>query len=191
VIPLRQIAGFARDAWRHPKVKRAGLAAGILVLADLLILAGFWLPAALSHHRLESAIEARRSAKLAAARALETAQSYDRLSHRSEALEAKWKTPVTQSGLVESLTRSAARHGLKVLSQDFDVKSLPGGGRAYEQNLSLSGDYTSLRRFLSGLEDLPTLTVVEQARLEREGAAGGKVRAVLVLLTYQKTAGGA
>ncbi len=190
MIPFRPLGGFILDAWKHPKVRRAAWAALAFALVDFLILAAFWMPAAWGHHRLKNAIDDYRSAKLEAAHAKETVESYDRLSRLSQTLETKWKTPVTQSGLVESLTRSAAKYRLKVLSQDFEVKSLAGSGTAFEQNLSLSGDYTSLRRFLDGLEDLPTLTVVRQARLDREGGAGGRVRATLLLLTYQKNQGG-
>jgi hypothetical protein len=191
MIPLRQLGGFFRDAWKHPKVRRASGAALAFAGVDLLILAAFWMPAAWEHHRLEKALEDDRNAKLEASQAREFVLGYVRLSRLAEILEAKWKTPVTQAGLVESLTRTAALHRLKVLSQDFDEKSLPEGGTALEQNLSLSGDYASLREFLGSLESLPTLTVVSQARLERVGSSGGKVQATLLLLTYQKSPGGA
>ncbi len=191
MIPLELLVGFLGDSWKHPKIRRAGWAALTAALADFAILAAFWAPAAWSRHQLEKAIDANRSARLEAARTLQTAEAYSRLSRLAGVLEAKWNTPATQAGLVESVTRSASRHRLKVLSQDFDVKSLPEGGTAFEQNLSLSGDYPCLREFLDGLEDLPTLTLVRQARLEREGTGAIQVRAVLELWTYQKTPGGA
>ncbi len=191
MISVRLLGGFILDAWKHRKVRRAAWAALAFALADFLILVFFWMPAAWGHHQLEKAIGDNRSARLEAAHARETTEAYERLSRLAGALEIKWKTPVTQAGLVESLTRSAARHRLRILSQDFEVKSLPEGGMAFEQNLSLAGDYASLREFLGGLDGLPTLTVVSQARLEREGAAGGEVRANLLLLTYQKSSGGA
>ncbi len=191
MIPIRPLAGFLKDSWKHPKVRRAGWAALAAALADFMALAAFWAPAAWSHCQLERAIDADRSTRREAARTLQTAQAYSRFSSLSGDLEAKWNTPVTQAGLVESLTRSAARHHLRVLSQDFNVKSLPEGGTAFEQNLSLSGDYAAIREFLGGLEDLPCLTLVRQARLEREGTGSAEVRAVLELWTYEKTAGGA
>lgn len=189
--PLKPLIGFLKDSWKHPKIRRAGWTALAAAGVDLLVLAFFWIPAAWGHHQMEQAIEGERHARIQAAQAAETAQAYDQLSRRAALLEAKWRTPVTQAGLVESLTQSAARHRLKVLSQDFDVKNLPDGGTAFEQNFSVSGDYPSLRRFLDGLENLPTLTVVRQARLEREGPVGSRVRAVLGLWTYQKKLGGA
>lgn len=190
MIPVRLFGGYLQDAWKHPKLQRAALAASVFAFLDLLILVVFWMPAAWGHYQLEKAIEENRSARLKAAHSREAVESYARLSHLAGIFEDKWKTPVTQAGLVESLTRSATRHRLRVLSQNFDVKNLPDGGMVFEQNLSLSGNYESLRDFLGGLDDLPNLTVVRQARLEREGEAGAKVRATLLVLTYQKSPGG-
>lgn len=188
--PLRTVIGVGKEAWRHPKVQRAAWAALAAALLDLVVLAFFWMPSALSHRNLEKAVDDHRAARLEAERSLETAQAFDRLSRRAKLLESKWETPVTQAGLVESLTRAAAKRRLKVLSQDFGLKSLPGGGKAVEQNLSLGGDYPGLRGFLDDLDNLPTLTVVRQARLERVGSGGGAVRATLFLSTYQKSPSG-
>jgi hypothetical protein len=185
--PLLAFPVFFRYALLHPKVKRAALAASFFLVLDLVLLAVFWGPAAFRYYRLEKGIEDFRQAEKTTQQAREEAQLYGQLVKRVKVLESKWDTAVTQSGLIKSLTKLSAKNGLKVVSQDFDVAAARGGGRSFKQNLALVGTYTSLRRFLEDLENLPTLTVVQQARLERVGEAGGQVRAILQLCTYTQS----
>jgi hypothetical protein len=183
------LLGFCRYTLLHPKVKKAAWAACLCLVLDLLVLALFWGPVAFQHHRLEKGIRDYRRAEREARQAVENSQQYEQLVKRAASLEAKWETPVTQSELIESLTRLSSKNGLKVISQDFDVTPGKGGGQSFRQNLALAGSYASLRHFLAGLENLPSLTVVETARLEREGLAGSEVRASLQLSTFTKFPG--
>jgi hypothetical protein len=183
------LLGFCRYALLQPKVKRAAWAACLWLALDLLVLALFWGPAAFQHYRLEKGIQDYRRAEREARQAAENSQQYGELVKRAAGLEAKWETPVTQAGLIESLTRLSAKNGLRVVSQDFDVPPAKGGGQSFRQNLALEGSYASLRHFLAGLEILPSLTVVEQSRLEREGEDASRVRASLQLSTFTKSPG--
>jgi Tfp pilus assembly protein PilO len=183
------LLSFCRYALLHPKVKRAAWAACLLLALDLLVLALFWGPIAFQHYRLEKGIRDYRRAEREARQAQENSRQYEQLVKRAGSLEAKWETPVTQAQLIESLTRLSSKNGLKVISQDFDVAPARGGGQSFRQNLALVGGYTSLRRFLTGLESLPSLTVVEEARLEREGEGLSGVRASLQLSTFTKSPG--
>jgi hypothetical protein len=183
------ILAFCRYALRQPKVKRAAWAACLWLGLDLLVLALFWGPAAFQHHRLEKGIQDYRRSEREARQAVENSRRYEELVKRAANLEAKWETPVSQAGLIESLTRLCAKNGLRVVSQDFDVTPAKGGGQSFRQNLALVGSYSSLRRFLAGLEGLPSLTVVEQSRLERESEGASRIRASLQLSTFTKSSG--
>lgn len=185
------MTAFGRQAWKHPKVRRAGLAALAVALLDLVVLAFVWAPAAWDCRRLERNIFARRESRMEAQRALDTARAFGDLDRRARALQVKWETTVTQAELVESLTRAAAKRHLKVLSQDFEVKTLTDNGKVLEENLTLAGGYPALREFLEDVGNLSTLTVVRQARLEKGGPGGDGLRATLLLATYQRNHGGA
>jgi hypothetical protein len=185
----RQVLEFFFYSLKHPKVKLATGAAVFFLVLDLILFCFFWLPVALQNHRLQKGIEDHQKEVLEISRAQALADRYEYISKRVNILESKWASPVSQSELIRSLDRLAAREGLKVISQDFDLHPSVGNGECFIQNITLIGNYRSLRKFLDDLEDLSTLTLVEQARLERVGD-GAHVRANLVLTTYNKSSFG-
>jgi hypothetical protein len=176
---------FFLYSFRHPKIRRAAWVAAAFWGLDILVLAFFWLPTALHHHQLEGEINGYRRAERAARESEAEAERYGRLKTRVQSLEAKWEVPATQSSLIESMDGLAVRLGLKILSRDFDAPN--GGPRAFRQTLTLLGSYTSLRRFLDGLEDLSTLTVVQQVQIESPGEDSSNIRATLRLSTFLKS----
>lgn len=171
---------------KHRSVKRVLIAAGILLAVDFLLFGFFWWPAAWHHHELQKQIDQVRFHQQEAQQALETAQDYVSLTKLSKSLESKLETPTTQSKLIEFLTRLASQNSLKVISQDFDSKE-EGPAGAFKQNVNLEGTYTSVRHYLSDLENLPTLTLVRQIRMESAGEESGRVRVFLTLLTLEKS----
>jgi len=189
VSPFISWRDFFLYSLRHPKVRRAAYAAAALGVLDLLVLGILWAPVALRHHGLADSLEKRRQAEAQTQKALDEAGRCRELEKRVGFLEAKWRTPATQSDLVDSITGLARRQGLRVLAQDFSAADEGKDKGVFRQTLTLAGSYASLRRFLSGLEDLPTLTVAQQARLEQGAGPGGSLRATLQITTF--TRGGA
>ncbi len=186
MIFYRQIVEFCFYSLKHPRVKVAAVAAIFIFGVNLILFLFFCMPAALQNHRLQRAIDDHQSKILEINRAQTLADRYENLSKRVSVLETKWASPNTQSELIRSLDRLAAKEGLKVVSQDFDLQPSGGSGKCFVQNITLTGNYVSLKKFLDELENLPTLTLVEQARLERIGE-GVQVRANLELTTYNKS----
>lgn len=183
------IRDYSAAALKHPAVKRAAWALAGIGALDLLLLALFFGPAAWRHARLEDEIAGERRARLEAMHGEETAADYARLSKAAMVLGQKWRKNADQAGLVESLGRLSAQCGLKVVSQDFIVTDSKGGGKVFKQNLSLTGGYAGLRKFLKETDSLPNLTVVEQARFERAEGKGDGVRATLEIWTFSRPAG--
>lgn len=186
-LPL--VKGYGAVALKHPGLRRAAWAALGLVAADLLLFASFFGPAAWRHLRLEEEIAADRRARLEALHDADERKNYDQLTQRAGVLEAKWRKPADQSALVQSLARLTRECGLKVVSQDFDVEDARDGGKIFKRNLTLTGAYPALRRFLREIGQSPNLTVVEQARLERAGEKGGNLRSTLELWTFSRPTG--
>lgn len=186
---LLELKDFFIYSLKHPKVRLAATAALSLAALNLALVAFYWVPSAWRHHQAASAIESLRRSRLEAEQAGDLFRRYQDLLKRAGVLEAKWKTPASQSSLVGALDRLAAKNGLKVLSQDFNAGTSKKGGTVLEENLSVVGAYPSLRHFLADLEGLKTLTVVEEARLERAEEEGGRVRAILKLSTFSRSSG--
>lgn len=183
---LTEIRDYTRNALGHPKARRAFGAAAALLALDLLLAVLWWGPAAAQKHQFEKGIEDNRRAKLEALNIRDTTAQFEKLTQRINSLEARWNNPANQSGLIRSLTKLTRQCGLKVVSQDFDVVNSKGAGKSFKQHLSVSGTYPALRRFLSELDNLSSLTVAESTRMERAGEQGSQVRATLELCTYAK-----
>lgn len=186
---LPELRGFFTHALRHPKVKRASMAAAGFLALDLAVFLFFFLPFGFRHHQLKGGIEAYRDAQWEKDKAEENAKNFALVSQRTKTLEKQLGTRETQASLVGLLSRLASKNGLKVVSQDFSSKEGSGPDQTLTQDLTLQGSYPSLRSFLMGLESLPVLTVVEQAHIERLGEGNGHVRAVLRLTTFHRSAG--
>ena len=186
---IREALSYSRGAVRHPKVRKALVTFLGFLAADLVLMVVLWAPAAIRHHQLKKGIGEYHRAQEEALSAQETAAHYQELVRSTGSLLGQWENPVNQSGLIQSLTRLAAKSELKIISQDFDTAVSKGGGHLFKQNLSLAGTYGELRRFLADIENLPNLTVVEQTRLERAGEGGSQLRAFLQLCTYNNSSG--
>lgn len=182
--PLAPFGEFLPHAIRHPKVRMALRVLAGLCCLDLLVAAFFFCPAAWRHHQLAGGIAAYRNSQREAAEARQRALQYGELLQRVSVLEEKWKAPAAQSALISAVNRFASRNGLRVVSQDFESEKTKTGVESLNQEISLQGSYRALRGFLADLEDLGTLTVVEQTRLERAGQGGNSLRAVLKLRTF-------
>lgn len=186
---LQRLRGDFLYALRHPKVKRAyGAASGFLTLAFVVFLF-FFLPFAIHHHQLAGGIADYREAQWERDKAQEASKNFALVSQRAGVLEKQLGAHETQSSLVGLLSRLASKNGLKVVSQEFSGKESAGSGQTLTQDLTLQGSYPSLRSFLTGLENLPALTVVEEAHIERMGEGGRGIRVVLKLTTFQRHPG--
>ena len=178
-------------ARKHPGVKRVVAVSAVLLAVDILLIGTFWGPVAWRHHELQKKVDDYRLRKRNDLLAQETADTYTRMMIRVKVLDGKLEKHSTQSELIESLSRLASRNRLRILSQDFDVTSKNNVGfSSFKQNVSLVGSYSSIRHYLTDLENLPTLTILQQARLERAREKGNQVRGVFELLTFEKSSGG-
>lgn len=180
--------GLLRPVLKRPKVRRALGAAFFLLAADLVLALSFWGPAALERRDLRGSIDALHETRRESREAARAAREFKELDRRVADLETRLAVPASQSGLVRSLTQSASRHGLRVLSQDLDLSDATGGAKVFRQNLSLAGSYAALRAFLLDLEGVAHLTVVEDLEIESGGKDSG-VRAALRLSTYHRPLG--
>jgi len=186
MIFYRQIMEFCFYSLKHPRVKIAAMAVGFIFGVNLILFGFFYMPVALRNHQLQKAIDDHQNKISEINREQALIGRYENLSKRVSFLETKWAASNSQSELIRSLDRLAAKEGLKIVSQDFDLQPSGTGGKCFVQNITLLGNYKSLKIFLDELENLPTLTLVEQARLERVGE-GAQIRANLELTTYSKS----
>lgn len=182
-----RVAGI-RYGLRHP-LARTGLRAllgALLVLGGALVL---WWPAQRVDSGLQSQINAKRRALIEAQQADELLYRYAGAQQSVPALEKKLEQSVSQAQLVESLSRLAHRHGVRVASETYEEGRSAGGQSLLLAELTVQGSYGAVRNFLRDLPTLPMWTEVHEVRFE---AARGSatVRGRIRVATYRAAAGG-
>jgi hypothetical protein len=177
----------AREIWWHtlhqPRVRRAlGAFVACAAASVAAMLYGF------SAWRETSAIErdlaarydlaARERGRAALVRAVRDAMA------NVASIEKKLAVPAVQTTLVSQLNSIARRDGVRILVSTYEQAKSTEGSQSWSHDLTAEADYAALRRFVSDLRSMPTLTVIREASLTSAGDGVARVTARLHMVTY-------
>ncbi len=101
-----------------------------------------------------------------------------------EKLENRLSSQSSQVTLVGHINDLARSSGVHVKASTFRHGKSDRGIMRSHQEIELSGQYVGLREFINGLTFLPTLTVPEETKVEREQDTR-KIKARIQLVSYQ------
>jgi len=183
---------LSRNTWidfafalRHPWV-RAGLASAAAALAILLLVVfAYWRPAYDRYAALAGRVESLRKDLVGAMRDEALARTYDKTRKDIVRLEKKLDAESGQAALVDNVTNLARKSHVSVISESYEEGHEDSGYVPLFQVIALEGGYDDIRQFLSGVQRLPTWTVVRETRLERMHHSRA-IKAILTLVTYRK-----
>lgn len=181
------IAEF-RYSVRHP-LARAGVR---VLLGAALMLGGalaLWWPAQHASDGLQAQIAAKRRALVETQQADELLRRYAGAQQSVPVLEKKLGQSVSQAQLVESLSRLAHRHGVRVASETYEEGRSTGGQALLLAELTVQGGYSAVRNFLRDLPTLPMWTEVHEVRFEATRGSA-TVRGRIRVATYRAAPGG-
>lgn len=176
-----------RYSLRHPIV-RASIIANLVVWGIILItLVAYWRPAERQTNNLTKTIEQKRRETRNAIYAENVAQAYAKSAKEVVALEKKLNIDAAQASLVKNLGLLAKKENAKILSEAYEEGKEQGDYIPLHLQLTLQGNYISLRKFILGLETLPTWSMVQEVTLSRESENGNEnIKAYLRLITYRR-----
>ena len=98
--------------------------------------------------------------------------------------ESRFKQRISQATLVEELDTLAQRDGINIISEDFEKPITADNQTLLILDLSLEADYKAIRQFLSHLDTLPALFVLNELSLTRPRSASQQVQARLRISFY-------
>lgn len=175
-----------RYALRHPRV-RATLTILLISLAILvLVILTYWLPVRHATQSLTEELDHYRRIAHDKRYSAELASAVKRASLQVEEVDKKLNQTAIQSVLVQNLSLLAQRHGLRILTSNYDEGKAQDGFQPMNHELSVQGGYSGLRGFLADIPALPTLTVLEDSTITRN-RDGGSLKAVLLLRTWRRS----
>ena len=100
-------------------------------------------------------------------------------------LEERLSKKNNQSEMIKSIISLAAASKIKVISNNYEEgKALRDFVPLY-QEIKLEGNYKQIKKFIAGVDHMPTLTTVVETYIETTHSAG-KLKATLVLETQRK-----
>ena len=184
---LRPMIADLRFSLRHPLV-RLGMVAGIIAIGLVLIIGGaMWWPARSEVHALRDEIGATRRQAVERLYGAQLAQVYKRTEQQIVVLEAKLNTQTVQVSLLNHLSQLAKKHRVRILSESYEEGKAKNGYAPLYHEITLQGSYSRVRRFLLDIGSLPTLSLVQEAALNRGDGRGRSIKAQLRIVTYRKT----
>lgn len=173
---------------RHPLARlgvRALLAAGTVLVGALAL----WWPAQHADSGLQAQIAAKRRALVEVQQADELLRLYTSAQKSVPLLEKKLEQSVSQAQLVDSLSRLARQHGVRVASETYEEGRSSGGQALLLAELTVQGSYGAVRNFLRDLPTLPMWTEVHEVRLEAARGSAA-VRGRIRVATYRAAPAG-
>lgn len=176
-----------RYGLRHPVVRVGVIAVLAMATCALLALLTWWGPMKLEQWKYLDAVESKRKAWLEGKRTVEVSQANRKARITLALLEKKLNSGLNQSQAVQLISKLAARHGVRVLSQSFEAGKKQEGLAALYIDLTLLGGYQGVRDVLAELPNTNGWIEVLEANLASAGNGSTQVKAQLTLAAYRYT----
>lgn len=177
-----------RYVLHHPRVRLALKVAVVCTALLLLIGLAYWLPARHATQALAGEIDHYRRIAHDKRYSAELGAAVKRASTQVAEVEKKLDQNAVQSVLVQHLSLLAKRHGLRILTSNYDEGKTQEGFLPMSHELTVQGGYSGLRGFLADIPSLPTLTVIEDSTITRN-REGGTLKATLLFKTWRRNGG--
>lgn len=172
---------------RHPRVRTSIIGFMLSMLLALLIGMFYWWPVMHSVNRLKAEIDDRRREIVSAEYNVKLAQTSGYADQQMALIEKKLDTSVTQAALVQNIAALARRNNVKIISEAYEEGAAKDGYAPLVHELTVQAGYSELRGFISGVQQLPTLTIVQEAILGRSSKSS-VIKAQLNIITYRRAA---
>ncbi|HXU92416.1 MAG TPA: hypothetical protein VFP33_02045 [Gallionella sp.] len=173
---------------RYPLVRRslAALMASIILLAGVSMF--YWWPARGMEASLNEEIAGKRREIADAEFTAQLVRVSRHAMSQVAQMERKLDAAVTQAALVQNLGLLAQESNVKIVSESYEEGQPEAGYLPLVHGVTLQGAYPDIRNFITGLQGLPTFTVVKGAVFGL-ASGSGDIRVQLNMVTYRKMIG--
>jgi len=163
-----------------------GIFAATLTLGLLAMI--YWWPVWNDRQQLMQEINERRHALVEANYAEQVEQAAKHASEQLDKVEKRLEASVSQTSLVQHISVLAKKNHVHILSETYDEGKIKDGYLPLVHELTLHASYANLRGFILGLQELPTISIVQEATLEK--ASHSKLlKAQIRMVTYSRAQG--
>lgn len=174
-------------SFRHPRVRLGGYLFLATLLCSIVIALALWFPVYNDYSTAwEKNIQSKAEIHKVSQRN-KLAIAYQLNMKRISKVDEKLAQRSSQTQIISDISRLAQRSGINIVSESYNEGESTKGYTLLNQNLVLEGSYSSIRQFLSDIDQLSVWTVPQEVRLKSLNDNKKRIRASLKLAVYTKT----
>lgn len=174
-------------SFRHPVVRRGGIAATVASVVFIITLLFVWYPAASKHQEIKQDISLLRDQLVTLNKLNGLSRTYYATEETLERVERKLNSSISLAEFTSALNRLASKNNIKIINKVSRESQLKQNYKIQHQELTLQGGYRAIRYFMLGLRDMPTWTLITEARLKKKKGSDELI-VDFVIASYQKQA---
>lgn len=106
------------------------------------------------------------------------------LNHNVAQINSKLIFAADSLKLSKLMLELSKQHGVQIIRQS-NSEDTSASGLILKQSLSVEGSYRQIRGFIDGIYRLPSMTIIQQLRLQKKSGNKKLLTGSLLLLTYQ------
>lgn len=177
-----------RYSFRHPVVKTGGFVFLFSLVVLSLVIVLVWLPPKTEYSETEQTVNQIKNEIIVLNQLAGISPGYDAMSETLIKIDQKLKSSTSLAEFTRKLYSLADKYKVKLVSKTSRDGQVKDGYKVLYQELTLQGRYESIRQFISSLRDMPSWTLIKDARLKRK-KSNNELIGDFVLVSYTKHTG--
>lgn len=171
---------------RHPRLRASLYLSTFSTLLVIILGLIYWWPAV---HLKKNLINEMNELRLSISKAehnIQLAHAVEMANLQLALVESKLNVSTTQADLIHNISTMARRHNVKIDSETYEEGKNKDGYEQLAHEITVHAGYAELRAFIDDVQQLPTLTVIQEAIVSRSSNSKD-IRAQLSIVTYRRS----
>lgn len=171
---------------RHPRLRASIYLSISSTLLAIIICISYWWPAVHLKNNLINEINELRLSISKAEHNIQLEQAVEVANQQLALVERKLNVSTTQADLIQNISAMARRHNVQIDSETYEEGKNKDGYERLAHEITVHAGYVELRAFIDDVQQMPTLTVIQEAIVSRSSNSKD-IRAQLSIVTYRRT----
>lgn len=171
--------------FRHPVVRFGGIAVVVAVVVLVFTAFFYWYPALKNNIKSNSDIKEMRNKHILASNLNSLSHAYYASEEIIDEVEKKLLSSASLAGFTNELHKLAGRNNVKITIRSNSGMQKMEGYKLLNQELTIQGKYSEIRKFIMGLRDMPTWILVKELKLKKIDSSDDLI-GEFVLVSYQE-----
>jgi Tfp pilus assembly protein PilO len=185
---MHPVVTHALFTFRHPVVRKGGIALAVSFSIFITALLFSWYPSSSKHHEIEQDIGQLRNKLIEINKLNELSSTYYAAEKTLDKVEKKLEASTSLAEFTNALYKLASKNNIQIISKSSHNMQIKQNYKILYQELTLQGKYMAMRQFILSLRDMPTWTLIKETRLKKKKGSN-VLSGDFVLVSYQRKAG--